>query len=168
MTAVAQRGTVAVRLVAEATTDMTSLGQRLAQLLRAGDLVLLHGPLGAGKTTLTRGIGAGLAVRGDVSSPTFVIARRHRPADQGPPLLHIDAYRLSADELADLELDVEAGECVAVVEWGRDKVESWSRERLEVEIALTGDDPDAPRTLTITGYGQRWSAAGLADLEGSR
>ena len=145
--------------------DMIEFGRRLARLLRAGDLVVLDGPLGAGKTTLTRGLGEGLGVRGDVSSPTFVIARRHRAQQQGPALLHIDAYRLSAHELADLELDVEAADSVCVVEWGRDKVETWTPDRLEIVIGLDREDPDGPRTLTLTGHGARWSGDTMAELQ---
>src|SRR5216110_2934670 len=83
--------------------DMRDLGRRLAALLRAGDLVILAGPLGAGKTTLVQGIGAGLGVRGPVTSPTFVIARVHPPLTGGPALVHADAYRLvSPAEVDDL------------------------------------------------------------------
>ena len=90
--------------------DMRDLGRRLAALLRAGDLVILAGPLGAGKTTLVQGIGAGLGVRGPVTSPTFVIARVHPPlAGGGPALVHADAYRLgSFGEVDDLDLDTDA------------------------------------------------------------
>src|SRR6201982_1229943 len=100
--------------------DMRFLGRRLAALLRAGDLVILAGPLGAGKTTLVQGIGAGLGVRGPVTSPTFVIARVH-PAltGSGPALVHADAYRLgSFSEVDDLDLDTGAGSAVTVVGWG--------------------------------------------------
>ncbi len=143
---------------------MTALGHRMAGMLRAGDLVVLDGPLGAGKTTLTRGLGAGLRVRGDVSSPTFVIARRHRATGAAPPLLHVDAYRLSSEELADLELDAEASDCVCVVEWGAGKVESWQSDRLHVAIGVSGADPDAPRTVTVTGHGARWADPALDGL----
>jgi tRNA threonylcarbamoyladenosine biosynthesis protein TsaE len=140
---------------------MVALGGRLAELLRPGDLVVLDGPLGAGKTTLTRGLGAGLRVRGQVSSPTFVIARRHRTTGTAPPLLHVDAYRLSAEELADLELDAEASDAVCVVEWGAGKVESWQTDRLRIAIDVAGADPEAPRSVTITGEGPRWAEAAL-------
>lgn len=143
---------------------MAALGHRLAGLLRPGDLVVLDGPLGAGKTTLTRGIGAGLRVRGDVSSPTFVIARRHRAVGAAPPLLHVDAYRLSAEELADLELDAEASDAVCVVEWGAGKVESWNAERLHIVIDVPAGDPDAARTVTIAARGPRWEGADLDAL----
>ncbi|MGO4245441.1 tRNA (adenosine(37)-N6)-threonylcarbamoyltransferase complex ATPase subunit type 1 TsaE, partial [Janibacter sp. RAF20_2_2] len=101
------------------TDATTALGRRLATLLRAGDLVVLTGGLGAGKTTLTRGLGAGLGVRGAVTSPTFVIARVHPSLVGGPELVHVDAYRLGgAAELDDLDLDSELDEAVTVVEWG--------------------------------------------------
>lgn len=154
-----------VRVRVPEADDMIEFGRRLAGRLRAGDLVVLDGPLGAGKTTLTRGLGEGLGVRGTVSSPTFVIARRHRAERHGPPLLHIDAYRLSADEVADLELDAEAADSVCVVEWGRDKVETWNPDRLELVIGLDAEDPDGPRTITLTGYGARWSSDVLAELQ---
>lgn len=152
-----------IQLRIDSATSMGALGRGLAGMLRAGDLVVLDGPLGAGKTTLTRGLGEGLGVAGDVSSPTFVIARRHRSAASGPALLHVDAYRVSARELADLELDLEAEDCVAVVEWGADKVHDWSQDRLAVEISLTSPDPDGPRLVTITGEGPRW-AEGLGSI----
>jgi tRNA threonylcarbamoyladenosine biosynthesis protein TsaE len=94
--------------------DMHELGIRLGTQLRAGDLLVLTGPLGAGKTTLTRGIGEGLGVRGPVTSPTFVLARTHPNLSDGPPLVHVDAYRLSsAAELDDLDIDY-AGSVVIV------------------------------------------------------
>ncbi|MER0241118.1 tRNA (adenosine(37)-N6)-threonylcarbamoyltransferase complex ATPase subunit type 1 TsaE [Streptomyces sp. HSW2009] len=115
---------------------MGDLGRALAALLRPGDLVLLTGELGAGKTTLTRGLGAGLGVRGDVTSPTFVIARVHPSLGAGPPLVHVDAYRLGGglDEMEDLDLDVSLPESVVVVEWGDGKVEELSDDRLHVVI----------------------------------
>src|SRR4051795_4971836 len=98
---------------------MHQLGERLSALLRAGDLVVLTGDLGAGKTTLTQGLGAGLGVRGQVASPTFIIARVHPPLADGPALVHVDAYRLgSLDEVDALDLDTSLDESVTVVEWG--------------------------------------------------
>ena len=94
----------------------------------------------------------------------LVIARRHRAAAEGPALLHVDAYRLSADELADLELDLEVADSVSVVEWGRNKVEDWGPDRLDVGIALDPQDPHGPRTITMTGHGARWSDEALRDL----
>src|SRR5580765_1949354 len=136
--------------------DMRDLGRRLAALLRAGDLVILAGPLGAGKTTLVQGIGAGLGVRGPVTSPTFVIARVH-PAltGSGPALVHADAYRLgSFSEVDDLDLDTDAGSAVTVVEWGTGLAEPLAEDRLE--ITLEHDQDGDVRTARINGHGARW------------
>ncbi|MEJ3404407.1 tRNA (adenosine(37)-N6)-threonylcarbamoyltransferase complex ATPase subunit type 1 TsaE [Rathayibacter sp. YIM 133350] len=156
--------------------QMTALGERLAATLRAGDLLVLTGPLGAGKTTLTRGLGAGLGVRGRVQSPTFVLARTHPSLVDGPPLVHVDAYRLSsALELDDLDIDF--ARSVVVVEWGKGMLEGISDSWLEVDIerptgggarnaagagaAQEADDPadevDEPRTVSIRGVGPRWA-----------
>ncbi|MET3450487.1 tRNA (adenosine(37)-N6)-threonylcarbamoyltransferase complex ATPase subunit type 1 TsaE [Curtobacterium sp. 1544] len=155
------------------TDEMGALGARLAAVLRAGDLVVLTGPLGAGKTTLTRGLGAALGARGQVSSPTFVLARTH-PTTSGPDLVHVDAYRLSDPvELDDLDLDWDAS--IVVVEWGRGFVDGISDSVLDVEIVrATGADPDAPeddadpddvpdepRRVIVTATGPRWSDAVL-------
>ncbi|GAA3619842.1 hypothetical protein GCM10023079_06960 [Streptomyces chitinivorans] len=168
--------TVRVRV---ATPDrMRELGRRLARLLRPGDLVLLTGELGAGKTTLTRGLGEGLDVRGAVTSPTFVIARVHPPLGGGPALVHVDAYRLGGglEEMEDLDLDVSLPESVVVVEWGEGKVEELSEDRLHVVIERSvGADPagaaeaaggsgDDVRTVTVTGVGGRWSEQDLSVL----
>ena len=139
--------------------DMRDLGRRLAALLRAGDLVILAGPLGAGKTTLVQGIGAGLGVRGPVTSPTFVIARVH-PAvtGSGPALVHADAYRLgSFSEVDDLDLDTDAASAVTVVEWGKGLAEPLAEDRLEISIEPDRDG-DA-RTVRINGHGARWHGA---------
>ena len=136
--------------------DMRDLGRRLAALLRAGDLVILAGPLGAGKTTLVQGIGAGLGVRGPVTSPTFVIARVH-PAvtGSGPALVHADAYRLgSFSEVDDLDLDTDASSAVTVVEWGTGLAESLAEDRLE--ITIEPDQDGDVRTVRINGHGARW------------
>jgi tRNA threonylcarbamoyladenosine biosynthesis protein TsaE len=139
--------------------DMRDLGRRLAALLRAGDLVILAGPLGAGKTTLVQGIGAGLGVRGPVTSPTFVIARVHPAvAGSGPALVHADAYRLgSIGEVDDLDLDTDAASAVTVVEWGTGLAEGLAEDRLEITIEPDRDG-DA-RTVRINGHGARWHAA---------
>lgn len=156
--------------------EMHALGIRLGSVLGAGDLVILTGPLGAGKTTLTRGIGEGLGVRGPVQSPTFVIARTHPSLVGGAPLVHVDAYRLAdASEVEDLDLDFDGS--VVVAEWGAglvDARESW----LEVVIERPmggdlvqgggsapgadgteddGDEPIEPRTISLTGNGPRWA-----------
>ena len=100
-------------------SDTLAFGERIGRTLRAGDLVLLSGPLGAGKTVLVRGIAAGMGVLGQVSSPTFVIARVHPSLQSGPSLVHADAYRLgSRAEVDDLDLDAALSTSVTVVEWG--------------------------------------------------
>lgn len=149
------------------TAQMEALGAQLAPLLRAGDLVLLNGELGAGKTTLTRGLGAALGARGAVTSPTFVLAREH-PTSSGVPFVHVDAYRLaSGRELDDLGLDY--ARAIVVVEWGAGKLDGVSESWLSVDImrptgagmvvgALTDQDElglDEPRQVTITGTGPR-------------
>jgi tRNA threonylcarbamoyl adenosine modification protein YjeE len=136
---------------------MHALGMRLGRTFRAGDLVVLTGPLGAGKTTLTRGIGEGLGVRGPVSSPTFVLARTHPSLVGGPPLVHVDAYRLSSPaELDDLDLDYEAS--VVIVEWGAGMVDGIADSLLEIRIAREDDDI---RTVELDGSGSRWTDACL-------
>ena len=145
--------------------DMRALGRRLAAVLRPGDLVILAGPLGAGKTTLVQGIGAGLGVRGPVTSPTFVIARVHPVLDgPGPALVHADAYRLgSISEVDDLDLDTDVASAVTVVEWGSGLAEGLAEDRLE--ISIEPDQDSDVRTVTINGHGARWHAvlAGAAD-----
>src|SRR5205814_1746645 len=117
--------------------DMRALGCRLAAVLRPGDLVVLSGDLGAGKTTLVQGIGAGLGVRGPITSPTFVIARVHPSLAGGPALVHADAYRLASPaEVDDLDLDASLETSVAVVEWGGGLVEGLAADRLDVSIDL--------------------------------
>jgi tRNA threonylcarbamoyladenosine biosynthesis protein TsaE len=135
--------------------DMQDLGARLAALLVPGDLVVLSGSLGAGKTTLAQGIGRGLKVEGAVVSPTFVIARVHR----GPlPMVHVDAYRLSSiDEVDDLDLDASLDESVTLVEWGEGLVEGLSGDRLEIRIVRPDDDNDETRSVEIVAVGDRWS-----------
>ena len=133
--------------------DTREFGKRLAAVLRAGDLVVLTGPLGAGKTALVQGIGAGLGVSGNVVSPTFVIARVHR----GPlPLVHVDAYRLSSlDEVDDLDLDVSVEDAVTAVEWGAGLVEQLTDARLEIAIARADDSEE--RSVTLTAVGGDWT-----------
>lgn len=169
---------------------MLALGQRLAGVLRAGDVVVLTGVLGAGKTTLTQGIGAGLAVRGPITSPTFVIARVHPSEVGGPALVHVDAYRLgSIAEVDDLDLDATLESAVTVVEWGEGLVDDLSSDRLEISIErpqggpLAGPDGDRdahadpgggdiaePRTVSLAGVGARWAditwPVGEAQLSG--
>lgn len=143
------------------TDAMEELGRTVAAELRAGDLLVLTGHLGAGKTTFTRGLGEGLGIRGPVTSPTFVLARTHPSVTGGPPLVHVDAYRLAgALELDDLDLDFDRS--VTVVEWGRGMldgvVESWIDIEIERPRAASDDlDGDEPRTVTITAVGPRWA-----------
>ena len=122
--------------VATGDADATrALGTRLAHLLRAGDLVMLSGGLGAGKTTLAQGVGAALGVRGRVSSPTFIIARVHPSLADGPDLIHVDAYRItSLEEVDALDLDSSLDCSVTLVEWGEEKVEALSPDRLEIQV----------------------------------
>ncbi len=136
--------------------QMRDLGRSLATLLRPGDLVILAGPLGAGKTTLVQGIGAGLGVRGPVTSPTFVIARVHPvAAGPGPALVHADAYRLgSVGEVDDLDLDTDAASAVTVVEWGSGLAEGLAEDRLE--ISIEPDSGSDVRTVRLIGHGERW------------
>jgi tRNA threonylcarbamoyladenosine biosynthesis protein TsaE len=124
---------------------MRDLGLRLAGLLRAGDLVVLSGGLGTGKTTLTQGIGEGLKVRGPITSPTFVIARVHPSLSGGPALVHVDAYRLGGlAEVDDLDLDASLDEAVTVVEWGTGLVEGLAADRLVVELSAVPGDEASP------------------------
>jgi tRNA threonylcarbamoyladenosine biosynthesis protein TsaE len=145
---------------------MRALGADLASGLRAGDVVVLSGELGAGKTTFAQGIGAGLGVRGDVTSPTFVISRVHPSLDDGPPLVHVDAYRLGGvAELDDLDLDTSLDEAVTVVEWGEGIAEGLADDRVEVRIERAVADEAAadgeldPRRVRIAPVGLRWLAA---------
>jgi tRNA threonylcarbamoyladenosine biosynthesis protein TsaE len=146
--------------------SMRALGARLAGDLRAGDVVVLSGELGAGKTTFTQGLGAGLGVRGDVTSPTFVISRVHPSLGDGPPLVHVDAYRLGGvAELDDLDLDTSLDEAVTVVEWGEGIAEGLADDRVEVRIerSLADDAGEAgeldPRRVRIAPVGRRWLGA---------
>lgn len=145
--------------------QMHELGLELGKALRAGDVLVLTGPLGAGKTTLTRGIGEGLGVRGPVTSPTFVLARTHPSLVEGPPLVHVDAYRLnSAVELDDLDIDF--AHSVVVVEWGAGMldgiVDSWLDVVIErpegANAGELGEELIEPRTVTLTGHGERWNS----------
>lgn len=167
-----------------------ALGTALAGLLRAGDLVILTGDLGAGKTTLTQGLGAALNVRGQVASPTFIVAREHPPlpredGTRGPGLVHVDAYRLGGlGELDALDLDSSLEDSVTVVEWGRGLAEALADDRLEIDLerprgavpgsgagsgAVDGleDDPEAgTRTATVRAVGPRWAGVDLGVLRG--
>jgi tRNA threonylcarbamoyladenosine biosynthesis protein TsaE len=132
--------------------DTRALGVELAGVLRAGDLVVLVGPLGAGKTALTQGLGAGLGVREPVTSPTFVIARVHTGGRL--PLVHVDAYRLgSVADVDDLDLDASTDESVTVVEWGQGLVEQLADEHLEVRLEREDDDV---RSAVLVPHGPSW------------
>ncbi len=154
--------------------QMHDFGVQLGRVLRAGDLLLLTGELGAGKTTLTRGIGEGLNVRGPVTSPTFVLARTHPSLNGGPQLVHIDAYRLGdSSELEDLDIDFK--NAVVVAEWGAGLVDE---EAVALEIVIhrpvgaateasaAADDMELvePRLLEITGVGERWQSVDFAAI----
>ena len=143
---------------------MAELGAQIARELKAGDLVALNGELGAGKTTLTRGLGDQLGVRGSVTSPTFVLARTHRRIGDGAPLVHVDAYRLgSAAELDDLDIDWSAS--IVVVEWAAGMLDGVAEHWIEIDIRrptgagvdiTDGEEPVEPRFVTVTGHGSRW------------
>lgn len=171
------------------TADQThAFGARLAEVLQAGDLLVLSGELGAGKTTFTQGLGHGLGVRPGIISPTFVLVRIHPnlpdgPRPGGPDLVHVDAYRLgSAAEIDDIDLENTMDSSVTVVEWGHERVEHLSESRLEIDLHraiglgaggraaagssgpavnldFDGEDTDEPRTIVMRGYGPRWSTA---------
>ena len=194
MSAVPHTGETAPGItVATGDADETrALGARLARLLRAGDLVMLSGGLGAGKTTLAQGIGAALEVRGRVSSPTFIIARVHPALSDGPDLIHVDAYRItSLEEIDALDLDSSLERAVTLVEWGEEKVEALSPDRLEIQVmrphgAVRAEHPqpeDAPagsvagepvvdlgevddgnRTIIVRAVGPRWADVDLSPL----
>jgi tRNA threonylcarbamoyladenosine biosynthesis protein TsaE len=149
------------RMAVQTAEQTQAVGRRLARLLQRGDLVVLTGDLGAGKTTLAQGIGDGMGVRGDVTSPTFVIARVHPPLRSGPPLVHVDAYRLATlAEVDDLDLDASLSESVTVVEWGEGLVEELAADRLEVTITMPpAGEPGETRLVTLAGIGERWASA---------
>ncbi|SFT44803.1 tRNA threonylcarbamoyladenosine biosynthesis protein TsaE [Geodermatophilus amargosae] len=134
--------------------DTRALGAALADVVAPGDLVVLTGPLGAGKTALTQGLGAALGVGEPVTSPTFVIARVHRGGRL--PLVHVDAYRLgSVADVDDLDLDASTEESVTVVEWGAGLVERLADEHLEVRLDRRDDDV---RTAVLVPHGAGWEA----------
>ena len=148
-----------------------ALGEALGRVLAAGDLVMLSGGLGAGKTTLTQGIGVGMGVRGRVASPTFIVARVHPTLGGGPDLIHADAYRITdLNDLETLDLDSSLDEAVTVVEWGEGKTEAMSEERLAIEVRRRrggqaqrdGDVidlehmDDGRRRIILRAHGQRW------------
>ena len=140
--------------------DTRALGRQLGWLLRAGDLLVLTGDLGAGKTTLTQGLAEGLGVRGPITSPTFVIARVHPSLQDGPALVHVDAYRLGdGAELDDLDLDESLRESVTVVEWGAGLAEQLTEERLELTLVRSSSaaEDEQGRTALLRAVGSRWA-----------
>ena len=157
----------------ETLQEMRTFAETLAGYLQAGDLIILSGNLGAGKTTFTQSLGRALGVRGRITSPTFVIAREHPSLGDGPALVHVDAYRLSdAEELGDLDLDSELEESITVVEWGAGLAERLSSDYLEIsitpildDVVESGDDEDADdeeddederRLIELDGHGSTW------------
>jgi len=150
--------------------EMQDLGRRLGRHLRRGDLLVVTGDLGAGKTTFTQGLGDGLGVRGPITSPTFVIARVHHNLDEGPDLVHVDAYRLhSIEELDDLDLDTDFDDVVTVVEWGEGIAEVLGESRLEIRIGREGGEhgpveEEDSRQVEIFPVGPRWRGASWQDL----
>ncbi|MGO3152470.1 MAG: tRNA (adenosine(37)-N6)-threonylcarbamoyltransferase complex ATPase subunit type 1 TsaE [Galactobacter sp.] len=164
-----------------------ALAAGLATVLLPGDLIILVGELGAGKTTFTQGLGLGLGVKGRIASPTFVLSRVHSSSTGGPDLVHVDAYRLgSAAEVTDLDLEESMDRSVTVVEWGRDRAEDLAQSRLEIELirpvgdAATGvsggsdgpapweaedlEDDAVERSLRLWAIGPRWEGEARAAL----
>ena len=172
--------------VSTSDADQTrALGEDLGRILAAGDLVMLSGGLGAGKTTLTQGIGIGMGVRGRVASPTFIVARVHPSLSGGPDLIHADAYRIKdLSDLETLDLDSSLDEAVTVVEWGEGKTEAMSDERLSIEVrrasggqADTDGDiidlehmDDGTRLIVLRAHGHRWDGVleGIVAAHGGR
>ncbi|THJ65470.1 tRNA (adenosine(37)-N6)-threonylcarbamoyltransferase complex ATPase subunit type 1 TsaE [Arthrobacter echini] len=159
--------------------ELKTFAARLAPALRPGDLLVLAGDLGAGKTTFTQGLGLGLGVVDRIISPTFVLVRQHSSTGRGPGLIHVDAYRLeSAAAVDDLDLEATMPGNVTVVEWGTDRVEHLSGSRLHIDIArprgtggtgpagpadaaepvteFSDDGEDEVRSITLAGFGERW------------
>ena len=148
-----------------------AFGEDLGRILAAGDLLMLSGGLGAGKTTLTQGIGVGMGVRGRVASPTFIVARVHPSLSGGPDLIHADAYRITdLNDLETLDLDSSLDEAVTVVEWGEGKTEAMSEERLAIEVRRASGGQaqrdgdvidlehmdDGRRRIILRAHGHRW------------
>ncbi|WP_461169205.1 tRNA (adenosine(37)-N6)-threonylcarbamoyltransferase complex ATPase subunit type 1 TsaE [Arthrobacter sp. Z1-15] len=164
--------------------DTQAAAERIGRELAAGDLILLTGELGAGKTTFTQGLGRGLGVRPGIISPTFVLVRIHPSLSDGPDLVHVDAYRLgSSGEIDDIDLENTMDSSVTVVEWGRGLVEHLAESRLEITLVRpTGtdaaqirdaghltfdfdDDPDEERVIRMAAYGPRWERTNLRPEE---
>jgi tRNA threonylcarbamoyladenosine biosynthesis protein TsaE len=149
--------------------QMQAFGKQIGTLLTAGDVVVLSGPLGAGKTTFVQGLATQIEVQGVVTSPTFVVSRVHKPTGSGLALVHVDAYRLtSQSDLVDLDLDATKN-AVFVIEWGKDYVSGFSENWLEIDIDRAqelSDDSDPAsgiRTISVTAVGDRWSDLSLSE-----
>ena len=150
----------ALRLAVPTADAMRALGARIGSACVGGDVVILTGDLGAGKTTLTQGIAAGMGIDVAVTSPTFVIVRVHEQAADGPGLVHVDAYRLgSVAELDDLDIEADLERSVVVVEWGSGIAERLSPSRIDVSIERPADDGDETRTVTVRADGTRFEDA---------
>ena len=154
-------------LVVPTADDMRAVGALIGSTCRGGDVLVLSGDLGAGKTTFTQGLATGLGIDERVTSPTFVISRVHANDSGGPGLVHVDAYRVgSALELDDLDLDADLATSVVVVEWGGGLAERLSEERLDIVITRSDDDADEQRVMRLAPHGARWQSAlegGLLD-----
>ena len=183
-----------MRVHLESLEQMRTFAAALAEHLRAGDLLILTGNLGAGKTTFTQSLGKALDVAGRITSPTFVIAREHLSRTGGPALVHVDAYRLAdGEELEDLDLDSELDESITVVEWGAGMAEQLSNDHLDITITPVWDEAaesteddesfdaddedeleDERRTVDLTGHGADWAErlpkvqGAISALEGIR
>ncbi|HEY4556972.1 MAG TPA: tRNA (adenosine(37)-N6)-threonylcarbamoyltransferase complex ATPase subunit type 1 TsaE [Enteractinococcus sp.] len=155
--------------------ETQAFAAQVAKLLRAGDVIILTGELGAGKTTFTQALASALGMTAPITSPTFVLARHHNHPGEGLNLVHVDAYRITGtDELASLDLESWLADAVVVIEWGRGLAEELTDSHLDIELirpgAATGelvtdfsdDDVDEPRTAIITGYGPRWEDISIA------
>lgn len=146
-------------LVAPTADEMRDLGAAIGSACRGGDVVVLTGDLGAGKTTFTQGLALGMGIDERVTSPTFVIARVHAHPAGGPDLVHVDAYRVgSALELDDLDLDSDLATSVVVVEWGGGLAERLSSDRLDVVITRSEDEDDEVRQVDLTAHSAPWAA----------
>lgn len=154
--------TLPVRIKVPTAEAMRALGRHLAALLRGGDVIIATGDLGAGKTTFTQGLGAGLGVGSPVISPTFVLSRVHSSLTGGPGLVHVDAYRLSsAAELEDIDLDESLADSVTLIEWGAGLAEGLAESWLDIDIRRSDDPDDETRVVYVVGTGERWLGVDL-------